>query len=74
MSNNELIHEDVLGEEYEHTPVPMSARRSTFSVATVWVGFPMIITGAMTGSILVANMGFMRAFWAMLIGNVMMLA
>ena len=74
MSNNELIHEEVLGEEYEHTPVPMSARRSTFSVATVWVGFPMIITGAMTGSILVANMGFMRAFWAMLIGNLMMLA
>ena len=41
----------VLGSEYEHKPVPMSARRSMFSVTMVWIGFPMIITGAMTGSL-----------------------
>jgi cytosine permease len=64
----------VLGEEYEHAPVPLQARRSTFSVSMVWLGFPMIITGAMTGSILVAGMGFMPALWAMLIGNLLMLA
>jgi len=64
----------VLGEEYEHQPVPMAARRSTFSVTTVWIGFPMIITGAMTGSILVLGMGFKNAFWAMLIGNLIMFA
>jgi cytosine permease len=62
----------VLGEEYEHEPVPMSARRSTFSVTTVWIGFPMIITGAMTGSILVLGMGFINALWAMVIGNLIM--
>ena len=39
----------VLGEEFEHRPVPRSARRTTFSVSMVWIGFPMIITGAMTG-------------------------
>ncbi len=64
----------VLGEEYEHQPVPMAARRSLFSVTTVWIGFPMIITGAMTCSILVLGMGFKSAFWAMLIGNLVMFA
>ena len=39
----------VLGEEYEHVPVPSQARRSLFSVTMVWIGFPMIITGASSG-------------------------
>jgi cytosine permease len=66
--------EHVLGDEYEHKSVPAQARRSTFSVSMVWIGFPMIITGAMTGSILVAGMGFQRAFMSMLIGNLLMFA
>jgi len=66
--------EAVLGEEYEHHAVPLNARRSTFSVSMVWLGFPMIITGAMTGSILVAGMGFKAALLAMLIGNAFMFA
>ena len=73
MSHPSTEHE-VLGEEYEHVPVPLSARRSTFSVSMVWIGFPMIITGAMTGSILVAGMGFESALWAMIIGNILMFA
>ena len=64
----------VLGEEYEHKPVPLSARRSLFSVTMVWIGFPMIITGAMTGSVLVLGMGFQRALVAMIIGNLIMFA
>jgi cytosine permease len=64
----------VLGEEYEHEAVPLKARRSTFSVSMVWLGFPMIITGAMTGSILVAGMGFKSALMAMVIGNLLMFA
>lgn len=64
----------LLGDEYEHEPVPMSARRSAFSVTMVWLGFPMIITGAMTGSILVLGMGFTRALTAMIIGNILMFA
>ncbi len=62
----------VLGAEYEHTPVPLAARRSMFSVTTVWIGFPMIITGAMTGSLLVLGMGFVDALYAMIIGNLIM--
>lgn len=64
----------VLGEEYEHEPVPMAARRSLFSMVMVWAGFPMIITGAMTGSLLVLGMGFSRALVAMIVGNLIMLA
>ena len=73
MSQQGSEHE-VLGDEYEHVPVPLSARRSTFSVSMVWLGFPMIITGAMTGSIMVAGMGFQSALLAMLIGNALMFA
>ncbi|MDG6773747.1 cytosine permease [Thiomicrorhabdus sp. ZW0627] len=64
----------VLGEEYEHCAVPAKARRSMFSVSMVWIGFPMIITGAMTGSLLVMGMGFIDALWAMIIGNLLMFA
>src|SRR5437868_7041613 len=64
----------LLGSEYEHQPVPMNARRSAFSVTLVWLGFPMIITGAMTGSLLVLGMGFSRALTAMIIGNLIMFA
>src|SRR5882724_13674508 len=64
----------ILGEEYEHKPVPMSARRSAFSVTMVWIGFPMIITGAMTGSLLVLGMGFKNALVSMIIGNLIMFA
>ena len=64
----------LLGDEYEHESVPMGARRSAFSVTLVWLGFPMIITGAMTGSILVLGMGFSRALTAMIIGNLIMFA
>ncbi len=70
IAESEVDH--VLGEEYEHRPVPAAARRSLFSVTMVWIGFPMIITGAMTGSILVLGMGFSRALTAMLIGNLIM--
>jgi cytosine permease len=59
----------VLGEEYEPKPVPLSPRRSMLSVTMVWIGFPMIIAGAMTGSVLVIGMGFKDALTAMVIGN-----
>ncbi|WP_074127022.1 cytosine permease [Bradyrhizobium sp. NAS96.2] len=79
-ANNGLVHQaegqidDLLGHEFEHEPVPMTARRSAFSVTMVWLGFPMIITGAMTGSLLVLGMGFKNALVAMIIGNLIMFA
>lgn len=72
ISHLETEVDDVLGKEYEHEPVPLKARRSTFSVSMIWIGFPMIITGAITGSLLVAGMGFERALMAMILGNLLM--
>ena len=72
--HNEEKIDEILGHEYEHEPVPAAARRSLFSVTMVWIGFPMIITGAMTGSILVLGMGFKSALIAMIIGNLIMFA
>ncbi|MFC3166100.1 purine-cytosine permease family protein [Ciceribacter thiooxidans] len=69
-----LDADHVLGEEYEHVPVPIAARHSLFSMVAVWAGFPMIITGSMTGSILVLGMGFSRALVAMILGNLIMFA
>ncbi len=40
----------------------------------VWLGFLMIITGAMTGSLLVLGMGFKHALVVMIIGNLIMFA
>ncbi|KIU45468.1 MULTISPECIES: cytosine permease [Bradyrhizobium] len=79
-ANSGVVHhaegqiDDLLGHEFEHEPVPISARRSAFSVTMVWLGFPMIITGAMTGSLLVLGMGFKNALVAMIIGNLIMFA
>jgi cytosine permease len=74
VDNVETEVDHFLGEEYEHKPVPLGARRSAFSMMMVWIGFPMIITGAMTGSILVIGMGFSRALVAMIVGNLIMFA
>ncbi|GGC46865.1 purine-cytosine permease family protein [Chelatococcus reniformis] len=71
-ATDEIDH--VLGDEYEHNPVPAAARHGLFSMILVWAGFPMIITGAMTGSLLVLGMGFSRALVAMVVGNLIMLA
>lgn len=58
-----------LGEEYEHEPVPPSARRSLFSVSAVWVGFPMIMTSAVFSGIIVYNLGFVTGLIAILVGD-----
>lgn len=52
----------------------MSARRSAFPVTMVWLDFPMIIIGAMTGSLSVLGIGFENARAAMIGGNLIMFA
>lgn len=64
----------ILEEEYEHESVPLHARKSVWSVAMVWMGFPMILTGALTGSTVVAGIGFGKGMLAILLGNLFMLA
>lgn len=61
-------------EEWEHEAVPRHARKSLASVSLVWLGFPMIITGAVTGALIVAGLGFKAGMAAIALGNLALLA
>ncbi|MFH8734172.1 MULTISPECIES: cytosine permease [unclassified Streptomyces] len=62
-----------LDPEYEHTPVPTESRKSLLTVSAVWFGFPMILTNAVPGGIVVALMGFWRGLAAIVVANLVML-
>lgn len=66
----ELTEHHLLESEYEQEAVPTHARRSLGSVALVWLGFPMIITGAITGALIVTGLGFLRGLLAIALGNI----
>jgi cytosine permease len=66
-------HEPGFGEEYEQEPVPLSARKSLFSVSAVWVGFPMIMTSAVFSGIVVYNLGFVTGLLAILVGDAVLM-
>ncbi|MFZ4832454.1 purine-cytosine permease family protein [Rouxiella sp. Mn2063] len=58
--------------EYEHQPVPASARKSLFSVAVVWSGFPMVMVGAFVGAQIVTSLGFLKGMLAIVLGNIVL--
>lgn len=66
--------ESGLGEEYEHEPVPIEARKSLFAVSAVWIGFPMIMTSAVFAGIIVYNLGFLTGLVAILVGNAVLMS
>jgi cytosine permease len=68
MSNNPSGLEN----EFEHSPVPLSHRHGTRSVAAVWFGFPMIITNAVFGGIMTWHLGFWQAIAAITLGNLVL--
>lgn len=64
----------VFEEEWEHEAVPERARKGLASVSLVWLGFPMIITGAVTGALIVVGLGFKAGVAAIALGNLALLA
>ncbi|MCM3631118.1 cytosine permease [Paenibacillus glycanilyticus] len=68
------LDQELFESEYEHSAVPQNKRKSLLSVTSIWVGFPMIITGAVTGATLVHGLGFARGILAMVLGNVLLFA
>ncbi|MEV7631263.1 cytosine permease [Microbacterium sp. NPDC089318] len=58
--------------EFEHEPVPLSHRKSLFTVSAVWFGFPMILTNAVPGGLVVAMLGFWKGVVAILVANAIM--
>ncbi|MYW69788.1 cytosine permease [Streptomyces sp. SID8379] len=63
----------VLDAEYEHGPVPADQRKSLWTVSAVWFGFPMILTNAVPGGVVVAMLGFWRGMAAIAAANLVML-
>ncbi|MFE1955213.1 cytosine permease [Streptomyces sp. NPDC059524] len=61
-------------EEYEHAPVPTTARKSLLSVAAVWFGFPMNLGNAVFGGVIVYNLGLVQGLLAILAGNLVLFA
>ena len=72
-ASTEAHSESGLGEEYEHEPVPATARKSLFSVSAVWVGFPMIMTSAVFSGIIVYNLGFVTGIISILVGDAVLM-
>jgi cytosine permease len=69
MSQKEHV---LLEEEYESSAVPEKARKSLLSVSLIWIGFPMIMTSAVTGAVIVAGLGFWQGMLAILLGNLIL--
>ena len=59
--------------EYEEIPVPLHARRGLISVSAVWLGFPMILTCAVFGGLIVYSLGFWRGMLAIVLGNLVLM-
>ncbi|MEB8338077.1 cytosine permease [Streptomyces endophyticus] len=57
-----------LADEFEDRPVPPAHRRSLLSVSSVWFGFPMVLTNAVFGGVIVYSLGFARGMLAILLG------
>jgi cytosine permease len=62
-----------LESDFEQTAVPASHRKRLSEVAAVWFGFPMILTNAVPGGVIVALLGFWRGVAAITAANVVML-
>jgi cytosine permease len=71
MSTNN-VDKKLLDPEFEHTPVPKEYRKKLSSVAAVWFGFPMVLTSAVIGGLITAQLGFKAGALAMLLGNLLL--
>ncbi|WP_445114592.1 purine-cytosine permease family protein [Acinetobacter sp. WZC-1] len=60
--------------EFEHEPVPVEQRHSLLAVTLVWLGFPLVVTGAFLGGQLTQALGFKTAMLAILLGNLILFA
>ncbi|MFI5715707.1 cytosine permease [Nocardia sp. NPDC051750] len=60
-------------EEFEDRPVPADRRRGLGSVSAVWFGFPMVLTCAIFGGLIVYSLGFWLGLAAIAVGNICMM-
>ncbi|REJ06546.1 cytosine permease [Microbacterium bovistercoris] len=72
MTDSATTTEATASAEFEHEPVPLSHRKSLYTVSAVWFGFPMILTNAVPGGLVVAMLGFWQGVGAILVANAIM--
>lgn len=72
MSTTDAPHTQGLESEFEHEPVPAKNRKSLLTVSAVWIGFPMILTNAVPGGLVVAALGFQSGIAAIVVANIIM--
>jgi cytosine permease len=60
-------------EEFENVPVPADRRRGLGSVSAVWFGFPMVLTCAIFGGLIVYSLGLRLGLLAIAVGNICMM-
>ncbi|MBO9626990.1 MAG: cytosine permease [Microbacterium sp.] len=72
MSDTAVPAATTAASEFEHEPVPVEHRKSLFTVSAVWFGFPMILTNAVPGGLVVAMLGFWKGVAAILVANAVM--
>ncbi|WP_018754230.1 purine-cytosine permease family protein [Paenibacillus terrigena] len=70
--STENVDKKLLDPEFEHAPVPQEYRKKLSSVAAVWFGFPMVLTSAVIGGLITAQLGFKAGALAMLLGNLLL--
>ena len=62
----------LLDSEFEHSPVPLSHRKSFDAVSSVWYSFPLVLTSAVIGGIVTAMLGFKMGILAIFTGNILL--
>lgn len=72
-TSTERTRPATLADEYEDVPVPARARRGLVAVSAVWLGFPMILTCAVFGGLIVYSLGFWRGMLAIALGNLVLM-
>ncbi|WP_024800646.1 cytosine permease [Nocardia sp. BMG51109] len=60
-------------EEFEDVPVPPEHRRGLLSVSAVWFGFPMVLTCAIFGGLIVHSLGFGLGMLAIATGSLILM-
>lgn len=61
---------DTKDTDFEKSAVPMSARKSFWSIIIVWLGFVFVITSMMTGGGLASGLSMKEIITAIIIGNI----
>jgi len=68
------LHNEGLDPEFTHEPVPLQYRKSFATVAGTWFGYPMSLSNAVFGGMIVGYLGVKDGLLAILIGALLLFA